>query len=595
MPSDESDAGFTVSPDLPDLTVNPANLPATVAELRLLLAQGGRLFDRGGVPVLLRHPAEGGPPRAIKLTANAVVTLAHDLCRPVKINAEGQRHGVTLPERVARMYLDLPEWGLPPLAGVTCAPLLQEDGSIIASNGYDPRLHMWCAEVPPLDVPENPSRSQAEEALWFIRDIFRTFPFQGSPFLTEDGLAVVDIEQPAKLTESTFLAGLLTAVCRPSLWLAPGLLVTAPEVTGSGAGKGLLVRAICAIAYGIRPAPFTAGHNRDELDKRLVAELIEAGPVTFLDNVNGAVLKSDTLANIMTERPARVRIMGMSQMVPLNCAGLVTITGNGLAVSEDLIRRFLTIQLDPQCEDAESRPFPGGFLDDILFGRADLLSAILTIWRWGRQNDLKPGLPFNSYEEWGKWCRDPLVALGCADPVERVRQAKQADPKRQYLANLFGIWQAQHGHAAMKVSELAEEVIAVLDPQGRGRQYCAQRLRSMIGTRADGSVLTWQPPAGKWGAATYALMPAPDASLFADSAAYADPIRPMGPMPEQSGGLRVNQERAGMTVELTHSMSVSDWLRPVQKPIENRPARRHRGYAVLSNLPNDLGKYEGSS
>ena len=395
MPSDANGTGFTISPDLPDLIVQGANLPATAAVLRDILAASGRLFDRGGVPVLLRHPAEGGPPRAHRLTSNTVVTLAHDHCRPVKVTAEGQQTGVTLPDRVAKMYLDLPDWGLPPLAGVTCAPLLQEDGGMITGNGYDPRLHVWCAEVPPMDVPEHPSRSQAEAALFLLREIFRTFPFQGSPFLTSNGLAVVDIEKPAQLAEASFLAGLLTAVCRPSLELAPGLLVTAPEVTGSGAGKGLLVRAICAIAYGIKPAPFTAGHNRDELDKRLVAELIEAGPITFLDNINGAVLKSDTLASVMTERPARVRVMGLSQMAPLNCASLIALTGNGLSVSEDLARRFLQIQLEPQCEDAESRPFPDGFLDGILWGRAELLSAVLTIWRWGRQNELTPGLPLN--------------------------------------------------------------------------------------------------------------------------------------------------------------------------------------------------------
>ena len=144
-------------------------------------------------------------------------------------------------------------------------------------------------------------------------------------------------------------------------------------------------------------------------------------------------------------------------------------------------------------------------------------------------------LGLNSYEVWGRWCRDPLIALGCADPVERVRQAKQADPKRRHLAELFGVWQAQHGHAPMKVAELAQEVLAVLDPQTRGRQYCAQRLRSMIGTRADGYVLTFQPPAGKWGASTYALMPTPDAPVADNRAADAEPMHPIGPMPEPFG------------------------------------------------------------
>ena len=44
----------------------------------------------------------------------------------------------------------------------------------------------------------------------------------------------------------------------------------------------------------------------------------EAHPSLFLDNVNGIALRSDTLASVLTERPARVRPLGLSRMVPLN-------------------------------------------------------------------------------------------------------------------------------------------------------------------------------------------------------------------------------------------------------------------------------------
>jgi hypothetical protein len=75
----------------------------------------------------------------------------------------------------------------------------------------------------------------------------------------------------------------------------------------------------------------------------------------FLDNLNSTALRSNTLASVLTERPAHVRVMGRSEMVPLNCAAFVAVTGNGLSVSEDLARRFLEVLLDPQCEDSEAR------------------------------------------------------------------------------------------------------------------------------------------------------------------------------------------------------------------------------------------------
>ena len=55
------------------------------------------------------------------------------------------------------------------------------------------------------------------------------------------------------------------------------------------------------------------------------------------------------------------------------------------------------------------------------------------------------------------------------------------------------------------VRELHDDVRRAVDPQDRGRQYIASQLERLAGTRLAGFVFTRQPPAGKWGAATYAL------------------------------------------------------------------------------------------
>ena len=208
MLRDLMNEGFTVEADMPDPD-RSGRKPSGHRHRAAPIHAGSELvFDRGGVPVLLRHPADGGPPKAHRLTNNAVVTVAHSYCRPVKVNPEGQRIGVTLPERVAGMYLDLADWGLRPLAGVTCAPLLREDGSIVAGDGYDRSLQVWCANVPPIEIPFGPTRAQAEAALLLLRETFRTFPFQGAAFIDREGLAIVDTGQGARLAELSFLAGL---------------------------------------------------------------------------------------------------------------------------------------------------------------------------------------------------------------------------------------------------------------------------------------------------------------------------------------------------------------------------------------------------
>jgi hypothetical protein len=36
--------------------------------------------------------------------------------------------------------------------------------------------------------------------------------------------------------------------------------------------------------------------------------------------------------------------------------------------------------------------------------------------------------PLGSFEQWAEWCRDPPLALGCRDPVERIDAVKSDDP-----------------------------------------------------------------------------------------------------------------------------------------------------------------------
>jgi hypothetical protein len=491
----------------PELVVDSGNLPATACEVRDLLAAAGHFFDRG-VPVKVVQAAAGGPPLATPLTTTRVVIEAHSMCRPVRLNGN-EAIPVTLPDRVARMYLEMAgEWNLSPLAGITTAPVLEPDGRVRTTDGFDPATNLWCDRVPILYIPEHPTRSDAQAALQLLRQPFQTFPFSDATRAPDKRreIDLVDLAHPPGLDESTFLTGLLTAICRPSLWLAPGLLIRAPEISGAGTGKGHLVRSISTIAFGVNPRAFTKGGDRQELDKRLASDLIGAAPIVFLDNVNGSILRSDTLASVLTERPARVRPLGRTGMVALNSTAFIAVTGNGLTVSEDLARRFIVCELDARCEDPEQRRFGAGFLDQIETRRAELLGAALTIWRWGRQTaDLNPGRPLGSFEQWGEWCRDPLLALGCRDPVERIKVVKSDDPHRQRIVELFTAWHEHHGERPIKAVDLAEPVRALVDPQGCSRQVVASRLTQLTGTRACGFVLSRQEAVGKWGAATYAL------------------------------------------------------------------------------------------
>src|SRR5262249_16446577 len=155
-------------------------------------------------------------------------------------------------------------------------------------SGYDAQSGLWCHAIPNITIPAEPTNNDAESALKKLRGLFRTFPFADAARLSDPDLSieVVDLIKPAGLDESSFLAALSTAVCRQSLDLAPGFLGDAPNFSGAGTGKGLLVKAICVTASGVRPSAFTSCHDAEEFDKRLTSALTEAHPAVFLDNFN---------------------------------------------------------------------------------------------------------------------------------------------------------------------------------------------------------------------------------------------------------------------------------------------------------------------
>ncbi|TPG49560.1 hypothetical protein EAH89_21365 [Roseomonas nepalensis] len=495
------------------LFVDAADLPDTARELGQHLGRAAHLFVRGR-PVRLVRDETTGELTADLLTPEGVVAEAHRVTRPWQ-HAKGkggvmQEVPVTLPDRVARLYLADPgAWGLLPLAGIAAAPLLHDDGAVHAVEGYDPRSRMWCRAVPSLELPDEPTREDAAAALLTLRQHLRTFAFADAPRTRGpcEAVEVVDLSQPPGNDESAALAALLTAVCRPSLDLAPALVVRAPPYSGSGTGKGLLVRVLCAVAFGAAPSAMTAGADPAELDKRLTAALIGAAPVLFLDNLNATALKSDVLASAITESPAEVRRLGQSVVVRLNPSAFVAITGNGLKLSEDLARRFLIAELDARTEDPETRAFKGDIVADTLADRARLLSAALTLWRWGRrEGDALPrGRPMGSFGRWSRWCRDPLVALGCADPATRIAEAKAADPRRQMVGELFAAWWTAHGPAEVTVAGLADAVKLLADPSAKGRQYLARYISNLAGTRAGGYALMVHRPEGRHSPDRYSL------------------------------------------------------------------------------------------
>jgi hypothetical protein len=181
--------------------------------------------------------------------------------------------------------------------------------------------------------------------------------------------------------------------------------------------------------------------------------------------------------------------------VPLFTTTFIAVTGNGVQIAEDTARRMLVSRLDARMENPEQRKFKAGFLDDVFEMRTALLTAALTIWRWGQQNaNHDQGLPLGNYEVWAHWVRDPLLSLGCRDPVERIVEINAADPRRRAILAVFEAWWANHEGQEVKAADLHDEVKRLLDPKAvvvdgklkASRQVIAWWLQRHKGTRIGG-------------------------------------------------------------------------------------------------------------
>ena len=163
-----------------------------------------------------------------------------------------------------------------------------------------------------------------------------------------------------------------------------------------------------------------------------------------------------------------------------------------------MARRIINSDFDAHMEDPEQRKFRPRFLDDVFANRDLLLSDCLTIWDWGRRNELPSGKALGSYETWAEWCRDPLLALGCRDPVDRIAEIKAADPRRRALLAVFETWREKHGDASLTAKDLDPMVIELIDHRASRKadgsfQYNRQRVAHFLavhaGTRLGGYFL----------------------------------------------------------------------------------------------------------
>jgi putative DNA primase/helicase len=376
------------------------------------------------------------------------------------------------PNPVIRQILDMAgEWPFPPLNGIVRCPTLRRDGSLLDKEGYDEATGLALVNSLKMPaIPDKPTRADAEAALSLLNELLSEFPFAD------------------EASHSVALAMMLTVVLRGAVEVAPMHLVTAPR---PGTGKSYLADLASMIATGDRCAVKAASPSPEETEKRLVGSALAGHSIIALDNCRDTLV-GDFLCQI-TERPLlSLRALGKSD--PHRVSNIFTLfaNGNNVQVADDMVRRTVRCALDANCVNPERRTFRGNPIKMIQADRGKYVAAILTIARAyivaGRPNPIPP-LP--SFEDWSQIVREPLVWLGCSDPVDTMEGLRNEDPTGTERHSVFDAWKSAIGVGKHRAA-LTAGIIEVAANNGDLREALLAVAPQRLGSGIDPKTL------GKW-------------------------------------------------------------------------------------------------
>lgn len=322
-----------------------------------------RIFHRGGALCRISED-ELDRPMIELLTEAALRGHMERSANFIKYNAKGEAFAAPPPLECVRDVQSLGGWQFPALLGITEAPVIRPNGTVLATPGYDSATHLYYAPAPHLvvpPIPENPTASEVSVATNLVLEVICDFPF-------------VD-----EASHANAVGALMVTILRPLMVLAPMVVLDKPQ---PGTGASLLADVISIMATGRPAATMGDPRSEEECEKKLNSHLLEGRSLCIIDNVDGK-LWSDTLARFLTSPYLSVRPLGRSADLRLRNSLTYVVTGNNIQLGGDLPRRCFWVRLNaqlarPWLRDDFRHPRLREWLTE---KRGATLAAILTVAR----------------------------------------------------------------------------------------------------------------------------------------------------------------------------------------------------------------------
>lgn len=426
----------------PVIRVLPGDMSRVVRAAEKQLAVGGQHYQHGGLIVsIATDPASGDS----KIVPTSLPALTQDLSRIARWEKPDGRSKAPVacdpPHRHVAILYDAQHFDhLPVLAGLARQPYFREaDGELITQPGYDCVAQRYGVFDPrQFHFPESTPEA-ARNALALLQDLIDEFHFV------------------APHDQSAALSGMLTASVRPSLAYAPAYHSHAPVFAS---GKTLLCDVIGAFA-GPGPNLKVSYPTTSEEATKVLLSLLMTGPAVIeFDDMDSDWIPHGIIKRVLTAEKVTERILGLSKTATVSTRTLFLGSGNNVGPVRDLLRRVLTIHLDPRCATPATLRYRSNPVEKVRAARGHYVAAALTIilaWR-------KAGCPRPDAENiatfggaWSDYCRYPLMWLGLPDPATALLQQVKHDPDGDALAGLMKEWIKVFGSNATTVRKVVEK------------------------------------------------------------------------------------------------------------------------------------------
>lgn len=413
------------------------------------LASRGRHYQAGGLIVSVATDPSSGDPSIVPTSAPA-------LTRELSVAATWEKYDARAkdwvrsdpPSRHAGILFDGQHFRyLPPLAGLTRQPYFREaDCELIRQPGYDAASHLFGVFDAKQFVMPEPTVDAARIGLALLEDLLTEFHF----------VAATD--------KAAALAAIFTAVVRPTLAHAPGFHIQAPVM---GSGKTYLCELIGAFAGPGGNAKVSYPTTSEEATKVILALLLTNPAVIEFDDMDTDWTPHGTIKRMLTAEQITDRILGISKTATVSTRTLFLGSGNNVGPVRDLLRRVLTIHIDPRSATPATMTYKGAPVDKVRRNRGLYVAAVLTIieaWRQAGSPRTEADSIVTYGGAWSEFCRFPLMWLGHPDPATALLHQIRHDPDGDALTGLLTEWFAVFRSTPTTVRKAVQAAMA--DEQG---------------------------------------------------------------------------------------------------------------------------------